>query len=643
MSSKISNINDYTLIETGDVVSNIYFYPHYAMIKEKVRSKKNQICLLFEIHKERESHLYTLYTYLLNKEGEKIFHSYSLYLKEIDKYKYILLKSKNDANHAEVIKKEIIDFNTLDYSNFLTILSNNKELSKMIPDLKEALSEKAESLVEEKRQAKYIDIPSLNNYYNNIIGYLVDDIEKQVTTEDEIETTRNILKNIKSNFNVVLHNKYQTNLAYIATIASIINHIKSNLIKPDNILEAKDLKTDTNKLSINIKDLNYILNSFLNNLKDEPVNINDLNIVQERIEYILTSKSRLKCVTNFIKVILIDDKYTDSTKRNRSINEYELKELILSSFTKHTYRPLPRNQVLFYNEEDNNVDFIAIISLDLVLNLLRTYKLNTNEEYYHHIEIINTVENIVIKNNQLNNKNTLHLNILTLLHMLIYNYKNINQNALLFDKGLYILSLDYNNGAYDIKIISHDSDKKYGKVCKLNKDTNELVRKALNKSEKQFNSILNKIIYKSLEESLNTLQYNINLNYISNQDITVSILKPYKEDFFECTFTLGELLLLITSLKGKKEKQPKKEEPENIIVEESEDNIKEEQSIEETKSLSIEEREYIIRKSNTIFQIMNTNPLDNENYQKVAELYKKFINSSKEEQEEILLQLKDLL
>ena len=106
MSSKISNINDYTLIEKGSVVNNIYFYPHYAMIKQKKRSKKNQICVLFELRREKEPHIYCLYTYLLDKEGNKVFYAYSLYLKEIERYKYIIINNKNDANHADVIKKE---------------------------------------------------------------------------------------------------------------------------------------------------------------------------------------------------------------------------------------------------------------------------------------------------------------------------------------------------------------------------------------------------------------------------------------------------------------------------------------------------------------------------------------------------------
>ena len=52
--NKITNINDYTLIESGDIVSNIYFYPSYARNKQVIKSKKSQICVLFELRKEKE-------------------------------------------------------------------------------------------------------------------------------------------------------------------------------------------------------------------------------------------------------------------------------------------------------------------------------------------------------------------------------------------------------------------------------------------------------------------------------------------------------------------------------------------------------------------------------------------------------------
>lgn len=644
MSSKISNINDYTLIEKGDIVNNIYFYPHFAMIKQKIRSKKSQFCVLFELRKEKEPFIYCLYAYLLDKEGNKVFYSYSQYLKEIEKYKYIVLNSKNDANHAEVIKKEIIDFNTLNYDNFLTILSNNHELSKMIPDLKEALEEKAESLVKEKKKATYIDIPSPKNYYQNVTGYLIDAVEEQVTTEEELSISSTILRNVKKNFQVVLYNKYQTDLAYTSLYATIINQVRSFHLKPTNILEAKELKVDTNKVSIEYQDLNYILDSFISNLNEEQEILEDLNIVQERIEYILTTKPRLKEITNFIKVILIDDKYIDPTKRNRCINENDLKELIIKSLTEYTYRPLPRNQVLLYTENSSTIGFVAIISLDMIMTLLKTYKINNNDENKTNINILKTIENIILKGQKKKTANTVSLNILTILHMFIYNYKNINNKALLFDKGQYILKLDYNLGTYDIKIIDRDTEKKYGKLSKLDEETNEVVRKALNKGEKQFNTILNKIIYESIKSSLTYLKYQITINDLTNNDIVIKLLKPYKNNYFECSFNLGEFLILLTSIKNSKDKTSTKDETfEALDTPEKEEMSQEKQTPLKEDTLSKEEKDYILRKSYIIVNIMETKPLDNPNYQKVVELYKKLDQVSKEEKEVILQKLKELI
>lgn len=632
--SRILNINNYTLIEPGDIVSNIYFYPSYAMTNQVIRSKKRQICVLFELRKEKEASLYSMYTYLLDKEGNKVFHAYSLYLREIEKYKYVILKSKNDANHADVIKKEIINFNTLDYNSFIDILSNNAELAKMVPDLVEALEEKAESLIKEKKEAKHIDIPNRQNYYQNVIGYLINEIEEQITTEDEIELSREILKNIKKNFEVVLYDKYQLHLAYISVYATILDKVRSTHLNVESILEAKDLKTDTNKTSLECKDLDTILNSFINNLKEEDKILEDLNIVQERIEYILTTKPKLKEITKYIKIILIDDKYVDPSRRNRSIDELTLKELIMRSFANFTYRPLPRNQVLLYTEENSTINFIAIVSLDMIYDLFKTFRLNTDEDNKFHLEVLNTIDNIISKNQKKKSERTLSLNITTILHLLIYNYKNLNSKILLFDKGQHILKLDYNAGAYDIKIIDRITEKKDGKVCKFDEAANELVRKSLNKGEKSFNTIINKIILQSIEASITKLNYKVNIKELSNSDIFLEITKPSKNNYFECNFNIGEFLLLISLLKKPKVKNT------TIEDEEVEEIIEEEPVL---ATMSKEEKEYILRKAKTIVDIMNTKPLNNEDYYKVVDLYAELEGKNTKETEAILEEIKKLI
>lgn len=636
----LTNINDYTLIEQKDITTEIYFYPQYALTNQKIKSKKEQLCVLFELKKEKEKGVYQLRTYLLDKEGHKIFQSYSLYLKELAQYKYVLLKSKNDHQHADIIKKEIIDFNTLDYDSFLNIISKNSELVKMLPDLKMGLEENVESLVVEKRKAAFIDLPSPQNYYQNVTGYITDELTKQLTTEEEIEQSQEILKNIKKNFKVVLYDKHLLTLAYTAIYALILNKIKGNTVKPSNILDSKELKTDTNKTTIAFPELDYILNNFIKSIKDDTPITKDLNIIQERIEYALSTKPKQKEITDFIKVILIDDKYTDSTKRNRCIEETELKELLIKSLINYTYRPLPRNQVLLYNEENNNIDFVCIISLDKLNQLLYTYKINVkdNNEY---LNILRTIDNVITKGQHKKTENTLILSIYTLLHITMYNYKNINKNALLFDKGTFIPNLEYNLGDYNITIINRLNGKTHGKLNRLTIETKELVRKSLNKNEKSFNKYLNELIYYNINESLLDLNITIKIKDLTNNDIKIKISKSTTKDCFDCSFTIGELLIILSSLK---QLPPKEKNIEDNQEEQQEELIEEIESppIEEPL-ISQEEYDYIMRKSNTIVNIMNTINIENETYEKVVELYNSLEKSTMIEKEKIILELKDLL
>lgn len=630
-SIKVTNINDCTLIQKGNLVNNIYFYPQYSMLGQRIKSRKHELCVLFELKKEKEPKLYYVHTYLLNKDDEKVFHSYSMYFKKIDRYKYVILKTKNDANHAETIKEEIIDFNTLNYESFLEILSKNNELAKMIPELKEGLLDKVETLEKAKRKVAYIDIPSMSNYYQNIAGYLIDVITTQLATKEDLEYTQKILRNVHRNFNVILHNQQQITLSLLVVYATIINKIKGTTIKPKSILDTKDVKTDTNKTSIQHNDLDFILNSFLASLEDEDYEIEEeLNIIQERIEYILTSKPKLKEITNFIKVILIADEYIDSSKRNRSIEETQLKELIINSFISYSYRPLPRNQVLIYNEKNNIIDFICIISLDKVLELFHTYHLNRSEENKQYLEILKTIDNIIIKGQHKKTKTTLSISILSLIHILIYNYKNINSKALLFDKGNFILNLDYNNGQYDIRVVNKLNNKKYGKLNKLTPETSQNIKKSLDKGEKSFNSYTNNLIYNSLETSLTNLNIEIIINDLTIKDVLLKFKKTNANDSFECEFTIGEFLSIISNIKNPKESR-KNTEKEVVI-----------QEVENDKNV-LDEKTFIIRKAHTIVEIMEQNPINNKNYQKVVELYKELETADPSRQEEILLNLKELI
>lgn len=637
MKQRISNINDYTLIEKGDLVSEIYFYPQCALTNQKIRSKKDQLCVLFELKNEKEPGLYLLHTYLLDKEGKKIFQAYSLYLKELEQYKYAILKSKNDHYHAEIIKKEIIDFNTLDFDSLLAVISKNSELVKILPDLKMGLEEKVESLVTEKRKAIYIDLPSTQNYYQNITGNIIDELAKQLTTEDEMELSKEILRNIKKNFKVILHDKYQMDLVYTAIYALIIKNIKGTTIKPQDILDSKDLKIDTNKTSLAYEDLDKLLNSFIESLKQETTINEELNIIEERIEYALSTKPKLKVITDFIKIILIDDKYVDQSKRNRSIEESLLKELIINSLTNCNYRPLPRNQVLLYTENDNKIDFIAIISLDLIEKLLHTYKVNTKDNKVYE-NILKTIDNIIDKGQHKKTETTLILSIYTLLHISIYNNK-YNKNTLLFEKGIFIPKLDFNLGEYEITIINRLTGKKHGKITRMSLETKEVIKKSLSKNEKSFNKYINDLIYKNFAYSLDNLNIDIKIKDLTNNDIKIKINRSINKDSFDCAFTMGEFLNILSNIKISQPKEIKQEE----VIEEIE--VIEEPTTEvvEERLISQEEYDFIIRKSHTIANILETTNIQNDTYEKVVELYNSIEKATKKDKEKIVLQIKELL
>lgn len=631
-SRKVSNINNYTLIEKNGLIYNIYFYPQCAIDNLKIKSRKDQLCVLFELKKEKEPQVYCMHTYLLDKDGNKVFHSYSMYLKETERYKYIIIKNKNEANHADVIKRDVLDFNTIDYDNFLTILSKNEELIKMIPDLKEGLEEKVESLENSKKKVAYIDLPSKANYYQNVIGILVDELANQTTTEEDLEFIRNTLRNIRRNFDLILNDKYQLNLAYLALYSIILNKVGGNTLKPTNILDIKDIKCDTNKTSIEYEDLEYILNSFINSLKEEEIELRgDLNIIQERIEYILTSKPKQKEIKEFIKVILIDDKYQDTTKRNRSIKEDTLKDLIINSFLNTTYRPLPRNQVLLYNETNNNIDFVCIASLDMIYTLLKTYKINSKDENKEYLELLKTIDNIIVKGQKKKNEKTLKISVLILIHMLIYNIKNIKKNTLIFNKGNFIIKLDYTNGDYDIKIVDRIKEKKYGKLCKLNEEAKTIIKSSLNKGEKSFNTHVNNLIYQSIEKSLSNLNINIVSKELTCNDTLIKFNKSSKENYFECTFNLAELLNIISSIKITKNEIKYKEE---LLEEPTEEISNKEENI---------DYDYIIRKTLAIIEMMKKTPMNNEKYISIIKLYGTYLKAEETAKKDILLKINELL
>ena len=626
MRKQISNINKYTLIEIGKKVNRIYFYPEQALLKERVRTKKKQATILFELYKEKEDGIYLFYVNLLDREGNNLFRSYSLYLEEIEKYKYIILKRKEYKKHANTLKGEIINFNELDYNKFLEILKNNSELRKMIPYLKKALKKENEDIKNIKKIASHISINKPNIYYHNVLGSLIDKIIKAATSDNELEISDNILKNIKKNLKVILNNKNEMDLAYATIYSKIVNALKIETIKPVDTLTKAKLKVDTNREEMSYKELLKIIDNYYNN---KP---NDNNIVAERIEFIINLRPNAESISNYLKVIIANEKYIDDNKKDRSrhIKEDALKELIIKTLNSSNYIPLPRNQVLLYNKRNEKIDFVAIITTDLIVTLLDTYRFNRLDELKEARDLAKTISNIILKNQTKENLNTLKIDILTLINILIYNYKNIYDESLLFDKSKYLIDLDYKDGKCEIKIIDRDTEKKYGRLNNIDEETNQAINKSLNRGEKSFNRLINKIIYESIENSLNSLKCNIKINDVSLKKITVQIQKGQKANYYTSNFTLEELLNIITTIKIKREK---------IVLEEP----KEEKIEEPTPKQNNEERDYVIRKVLSIVDIMSKKPLDNQNYKKVVELYEEYQKSEKERKEEILNELKKLI
>ncbi len=631
MSKRITNINDYTLIEKGEV-TNIYFFPNHAITETKLTKKISEPYVLFEIIKEKEDKIYSFHAELYDKDNNIAYSTYTQYLKELDKYKYLVLKNKNNIENAEIIHKETLDFKLLDY-DFVDIFNEDEELSKMIPELKRCLEESIESLQKAKKKVSIIDLPSPTNYYQNVIGYLINEIEYQVANDEEPKLSSDILKNVKSNYKAILKDNKQIELSLISTYQSIIDRIKSS---SKNILEAKDLKVDTNKTTISEEDLEYILSSFLANLKEEVILKEDLNIIQERIDYILTLRRKVKNITNYIKVILISDEYVDETRRNRSISEENLKKLIASSFKNSTYRPLPRNEVLLYNKTDNIIDFVCIISNDKLLELLNTYSYNKTDNKYY-INLLTTISNILVNKQKKQSLETLDIYIITILNMLKYYYNNITTNIALFSKCNLYVDLEPNNGKYNIFIVNKNNNKKVGKLTRISDSFNELVKKSLHKSEKIFNDLISNTVLENICETTKELAIKINIDKIlKHETTTITFERVTKKNSFEGAITLGDLLLIISSIKPPKEK-----------IRENIDEIIDEEPVEqlETKEDTItdEEEQYIIRKSHTIVDIMSKKPIDNDNYKKIVELYEKLETSTNEEKNNILLELKNLL
>ena len=621
----MKKVGPYTLLESNER-DIYYFYPTLSLIKEEIVRKKNTLCIVFDIFPYNEE-IYSMNVSVIDKDNDTKFTTYTINLIKQDKNIYNII---NILSNNEVEILEEINFKTLDYEGFISLLTTNNELQRIIPTLRQELEKNKNNLNNEKEVVKVIDIPSKVNYYQNITGYIIDTLEHLVTTEDELDLSKEILKSVKRSHEVVLYNEQYCNLAYLSVYANITNQIKSKEQKNTRSLDVKELKCDTNKTELSYSEYDKIINSFINKEQlDE-----ELNIIQERIEYELNSKPRVTEFTNHIQIILADDKYIDDKKRVRAVKESSLKELVSYNLKENNYRILPRNEAIIYNfkEDNKTLDFIAIISIDLIEKILKLITIDMNKETKPKTDILRALENIK-SNNKINSKpNNIRALIYTLIMIEIYYYKNINEKILLFSSGQNIINLDYKNGGYDISIINRNNDRLIGKLSRLTDDTIEEIRKSLNASEKEFNQLINKIIMNNMCASLSKLNIDIDIKDISHEDIYIMFNRTCKKDVFRGKFTLDELLVTLTNAKINKIKKVKE--------------VVEEEQPKEEYILGIlkEDYEYIVRKSKTIADIMLENKSKNEIYRKIADLYNQFKHAKNVSiKKKIVLELGNLL
>ena len=99
---KFINLNDYTLLkDSGKEIIN--FYPEAAILKQKVEKITDTLYITFEINKDPKAKVSIMYVTLINSDNEELYKSYSIYLKEVSLYKYVILNSMNDIDDAEIM------------------------------------------------------------------------------------------------------------------------------------------------------------------------------------------------------------------------------------------------------------------------------------------------------------------------------------------------------------------------------------------------------------------------------------------------------------------------------------------------------------------------------------------------------------
>lgn len=613
MSNKLVNLNDCTLIDKNANVIDIYFYPAHSITKTKVTKIEKELCIRFLIER-RPDGLCDMHCSLVTDYDKEIYNSYNMLSKEVDNNKFAFVREIDDSSNAEILPKGVIDFNILSYDYFIDVLKENKDLKKLIPYLAEHLKNNIEKLQSVQESIEHINVMGPSSFYQNTIAYFVDRIEELSHSEDEQDLKKKILENIKKNFDLVfVKDQLQIDLTYINLIAIIIKNIKSEFIKPISYLEAKELQCDLLKDNISLSELQDILDNIEQDYREDSKK--EISSVNERIKFFLKTKPYIKEFKNYMKIIIAGSSYIKDDDSSGLVDEEKLKDVIVNCLTNFNYRSLERNLVLLYNKNEDNSDFICIASVDFIFSLLQTYRLNSQVENQVYIKDYKILLNLYRNNDQSSDEEKIRIYILLILMLNVYYYKNFG-SLTLFNKGEYILKLEFKKGEYDIQAINRDTEEVIGKLVKISDTKKDEIKQALDKNEKSFNELINSILLENIAENIYLGTVNTDVNSLKHKDIVIYLTKNRKKDIFDLTVTLDELLLLLTEFKPisdtKKQKKPvKKKDSEEVVI------------IENDKE---KDKAFVLRKADTIYNIMEINEIDSDEYKKIASLYKNYLS-----------------
>ncbi|HAB66262.1 MAG TPA: hypothetical protein DCE23_02740 [Firmicutes bacterium] len=611
MNNKLINLNDCTLIEKNANVIDIYFYPAHSITKTKVTKLEKEICIRFFIER-RPDDLCDMHCSLITDYDKEIYNSYNMLSKEIDNNKFAFVREVDSSENAEVLPKGVIDFNILDYDYFISVLKENKDLKKLVPYLAEHLRKNIATLQSVQETIEHLNIMGPSSFYQNTIAYFVDRIEELSSTEDKDLKTR-ILENIKKNFDLVfIKDQLQIDLTYINLLAIIINKIKSDFIKPISYLEKKELQCDLLKESMSIEELNDVLENIEQDYAED--SHKEISSVNERVKFFLKTKPYIKEFKSFIRIIIASSSYLSDEKVDGLVDEEKLKEAIVNSLVNFNYRSLERNLVLLYNKEENKCDFLCIASIDCIFSLLQTYRLNSQIENQVYVKDYKILLNLYRNNNQTTPEEKMRIYIIIILMLNVYYYKNLG-SLTLFNKGEFILKLEFKKGEYDIQAINRNTEEVIGRLLKISDPIKDKIKAALDKNEKTFNELINSIFLENIAENISLGTIKTDINSLSHKDIVIYLTKNRKKDIFDLTVTLDELLLLLTEFKpasdNKKvvKKAKKKDKDDVVIIENDRD----------------KDKAFVLRKADTIYNIMEINEIDSDEYKKIASLYKSYL------------------